>query len=234
MKKLIGWISSMIVYFCVATVIAQAVGIGMLWYKGYFAEDRVFAVLAAAHGVDMLALRDRIEAEQKDDQEEGPSYESALDQHLRTSLDLDVREMAIEKGLRDLASLDTAVRIKHERFATIKAKYDAKLVEIANEAKDAALQNLQTTFEAMTPEQAKDQMLRMFRDGATNDVVQLMLNLPTDRQKKILAQFSNDAEAQELYEILKRIRLGEPTVSTIDQARAELRHLNLASVLPES
>ncbi len=234
MKKLIGLISAMIVYFCVATVIAQAVGLGMLWYKGYFAEERVFAVLAAAHGVDMLALRDRLEAERKVDLEEGPSYESAIDHHLRKSLDLDVREMAIEKGLRDLVSVETAVRVKHERFADIKEKYDTRLLEIANEAKDAALQNLQSTIEAMTPEQAKDQMLRMFRDGATNDVVQLMLNLPTDRQKKILAQFTNDADAQELYEILKRIRLGEPTVSTIDQARAELRQLNLASVIPET
>ncbi len=234
MKKLLGLFSATIVYFCVATVIAQAVGLAMLWYKGYFTEERAYAVLAAAHGVDMLALRDRLEAEKKIDQEEGPSYESAIDTHLRKSLDLDVREMAVQKGLENLVGFDTQVRVKYDRFADIKLKYETRLMEIANEAKDAALQNLQTTIEAMSPEQAKDQLVRMLRDGAVNDVVKLMLDLPTDRQKKILAQFANDAEAQQLYEILKRIRLGEPTVSTIDQARAELQQLNLANVTPES
>ena len=73
----------------------------------------------------------------------------------------------------------------------------------------------------------------MYNDGAVNDVVKLMLDLPPNQQKKILAQFENDADAQQLYEILKRVRLGEPTVSTIDQARAELRQLNLANVMPE-
>lgn len=233
MKKIIGLFGSLILYACVATVIAQAVGLGMLWYKGYFTKDRMFAVLAAVHGVDMLAIRDRLEAEQKADFEEGPSLESALEERLQKSLDLDIRGAAVEKGLLDLLNLQLALEIEHRRFKEVKSRYDERLMEIANEAKDAALQNLQTAIEAMQPAQAKDQLVRMYNDGAVNDVVKLMLDLPPNQQKKILAQFENDTDAQQLYEILKRVRLGEPTVSTIDQARAELRQLNLANVMPK-
>ena len=231
MKRIIGLLGSIILYACVATVLAQAVGLGMLWYKGYVTEDRVYALLAGAHGIDRVAIHERLEREKKADSRESPSYESAMEHFVRKGLDLDVREMTVDKGLIELINLQSSLQVEHTRFLDVKNKYDSKLVEIADEAKNESLQKLQSTVEAMTPEQAKDQLLKMYKDGAMNDVVKVLLGLPTDKLKKILAQFANDEESEQLYEILKRVRLGEPTVSTIDQARAELDELNLANVL---
>ena len=231
MKRLVAAVKSLVLYFCFATILAQLVGIGMLWFKGYLTRERLYNVLASLYDIDVLELRDRIVAESQREDQEDPGIDSRLDQHLRKSLDLDLREMAIRQGFRDLVTLQSALEVEHERFVEVRDKFDEKLASLLSQQRDTALQKLQQTLETMQPGQAKDQLLRMFEDGAVNDVVKLMSDMPADKQKKILAEFQSDEDAQQLYEILKRIRLGEPTVSTIEQARAELEALNLSNVL---
>ena len=227
MKRLLAILGQAFVYFCTATVLAQAIVLAVLWQKGYLTQSRLHKVLAALYDVDVLAIRDRLVAEAEAANEEQDSYEQQLRRAIEQSLHLDLRETAIEKGFLDLVNLQTAVQTEHDRFAEMRDQYDAKLEGLANVAKDEALQRLQQTLETMQPAQAKDQLLRMFEDGAVEDVVQLLINMPTSKQKKVLAEFQTDEDARQLYEILKRIRLGEPTVSTIREARAELRALGL-------
>ena len=231
MKRVLSAFKSLILYFCFATLLAQSIGLAMLWHKGYLTRDRVYNVLASLYDIDVIQLRDRIVAEAESEDQEDSGIDSRLDEHLRRSLDLDLRDMAIEKGFRDLRNLELALKIEHSQFVEVRDKYDEKLVSLLNESRDAALLKLRQTLETMQPLQAKDQLLRMFEDGAVNDVVKLLIDMPSEKQKKILAEFQSDEESQQLEEILKRIRLGEPTVSTIEQARAELDALNLSNVL---
>jgi ACT domain-containing protein len=74
----------------------------------------------------------------------------------------------------------------------------------------------------MQPEQAKGQLLKMLEDDAMEDVVTIVTNMPADKRKKILAEFKVGTDAEQLYEILKNIRKGEPIASTIQDARQSL------------
>ena len=45
--KIVRMLGMGLLYFCVATVLAQAVVLVMLWWKGAFGDDRVVAMFAA-------------------------------------------------------------------------------------------------------------------------------------------------------------------------------------------
>ena len=75
----------------------------------------------------------------------------------------------------------------------------------------------------MRPEQAKEQLLKMLDDKAMGDVVTIVKNMPADKQKKIVAEFKEGSDADQLYQILKNIRAGEPVVSQIEDAREQLQ-----------
>jgi hypothetical protein len=54
------------------------------------------------------------------------------------------------------------------------------------------------------------------------DVVTIVKNMPSDKQKKLIAEFKEGSDAEQLYQILKSIRAGEPVVSQIEDARQQL------------
>ena len=59
MKFIARLFGSGIIYFCVATVLALVVGVGMLWFKGYLTEDRFYDALAALNGIDEHQIREK-------------------------------------------------------------------------------------------------------------------------------------------------------------------------------
>ena len=87
----------------------------------------------------------------------------------------------------------------------------------------ASRKELQRTIEAMRPEQAKAQLLKMLDDEAMDDVVTIVKSMPVDKRKKIIAEFKEGTDADRLYEILKNILRGEPNASTIQEARNSLK-----------
>ena len=61
------------------------------------------------------------------------------------------------------------------------------------------MKELQRTIEAMRPEQAKAQLLKMLDDEAMGDVVTIVKNMPADKRKKIIAEFKEGTDADQLY-----------------------------------
>ena len=56
-----------------------------------------------------------------------------------------------------------------------------------------------------------------------DDVVAIMKSMPTDKRKKIIAEFKQGEDTKDLYEILKNIRLGEPLASELKETRDKLQ-----------
>lgn len=223
MKKLFSLLSSAFLYFCVATIIAQAVALASLWSKGALDRSRVYRVLAALHGVDVVTMQAQLNAQVKDVQKEQASFAERAEIQTLESLDLDLRETAIDKGLLDLRNLQTTVQVDQAEFRDQRQAYDTKLKDLAAQEQASAMKQLQRTIEAMRPAQAKEQLVKMLEDKAMGDVVTLVKNMSMDKQKKIIAEFKEGADADQLYEILKNIRAGEPVVSQIQDAREQLQ-----------
>ena len=223
MKKILSLLGGLFSYFCVATVIALVTAIVAMWFKGALDEERLYRVLASLHGVDVVTMQRELIREMKAPDMEQPSAATNMDQQLLKSLDLDLRELAVSKGIESLGAIETHLQIETNRFDDLKKAYAVKLKELEDEEKATSMKELQRTMEAIRPAQAKEQFLKMIEDDAMDDVVSLLKNMAIDKRKKIIAEFKQGADAEKLYEILKNIRLGEPIVSQIEDARDKLK-----------
>jgi hypothetical protein len=226
--KIVGLLGSLLLWFCVGTVLAQGALLGVLWSKGFLSQDRVLSALAAWQGLEIRAAADTGKAGPDDEREE-PSYDEVIRKRAMVSLDLDLRESAIDKSLGDLRNVETQIKTERERLDGWKQSFDDRLATLQTTTTDAALQELQRTLEAIAPKQAKDQILHMLdspanrHDKPMRDVVSVIKAMPLDKRKKIFAEFKSPQEMDKLAEILQEIRLGTPDSDLIRDARGQLQ-----------
>ena len=218
-----------LLYFCVATVLAQGVVLGMLWWKGAIGDDRVVAMLAALHGIHPQQPAAVAAAAAKGDHShEQPSLEEISQTRLLASLDLSLRETAIDKGLLELRNLEQQVATENERLRLLQEGMDQRLAQAEGTVLDSALQELQQTLMALSPKQAKEQILKMLTTTAgndtraMNDVVRILKTMPLDRQKKILGEFKTATESEKLADILREIRQSPVATELLRNSRNQL------------
>jgi hypothetical protein len=216
--------------FCVGTVAAQGIGLAWLWSKGKISSKKIDHVLAVLHGVDIDELRRQAEAARSPNSDEQPALADMLRLRTEKSLNLDLRDTAVDKALVDLRSLQDKLKTERRRYQELKDAFDARLEQLEQGAQDRGLAELQRTFEAIQPRQAKDQILKTLDDGlppaeqekAIDDIVAIIKAMPTDKRKKIMAEFKLPEEAEKLHLILERIRLGMPESELLKQTRQKL------------
>lgn len=226
MKQIFSWLTTAALYFSLATVLAQAAALTALWARGALDRDRLYRVVAALHGLDVVTMHARIAARKSAvNEEQTPLADRLADQEL-SSLDLDLRDLAVREGRQDLQDLEATVRDQWLALQTTKSAFDTQLKDLAEEQQSTARRELQRTIEAMRPNQAKDQLLKMLGDHAMGDVVAIVTAMPVDKRKKIIAEFKAGTDAEQLHEILKNIRAGEPVVSQVQDMRDALQQLS--------
>lgn len=232
MKRMVAGLAQAFLYSCVATVIAAAVGVIMLYQKGAFSDERVLNMWAALHGIAVPG-EDAAGSSDKGDSQEQPSYDDIVMKRALAALDLDLRENTLDKALGELRTIELKIRTEQERFDRLVGSYEEKLQSLEANAADAAVLETQRTLEALPPKQAKQQLLNLLDEspspGIENPmaaVVALVKAMPIERRRKILQEFKTDVEDEKLAEILKEILRGSPDVPFLRQARDELQNLN--------
>src|SRR5436190_10030196 len=104
--KIVRMLGMGLLYFCVASVLAQVVVVAMLWWKGAFSDDRIVAMFAALHGIHPATPGSSPSAA---DAKEHPREQASLDEiskkRLLASLDLSLCETTLDKSLVDLRTL---------------------------------------------------------------------------------------------------------------------------------
>jgi hypothetical protein len=227
--KYVRFLGLLLWWFCIGTVMAQVVLLGMLWWKGAFADHRVVAMFAALNGIHpesgpvIGVSAASLNAEQM-------SLSELSQRRMLTSLDLDLRESTLDKSLADLRNLEEKIRTEDERLTLWKRSYDYRLASLEGTTLATSLLEVQKTLEAIQPKQAKEQILRMLDDApdghnehAMQDIVRILKAMPLDKRRKILGEFKSEDEAATLAEILKEIRLGAPEVDLIRDTRSGLQ-----------
>jgi len=230
MKLIAQWLSNLVIAFSIGTVISLIVVLGMLWWKGALADERVLGMLAALQGIKPAPPQQKAKA--VDAHSEQPSLDEIMQARLRSSLDLDLRESAIDKSQGDLRTLEEQIKTESKRLDNWKTSFDQRVAALQTAATDAALLELQRTLEAMQPKQAKDQIMKMLADPVTptddpmQDVVTMLKSMPLDKQKNLIREFKTDKEIEMLAEILRRVRLGSPDSELLRETRNELQQKN--------
>src|SRR5262245_24076672 len=144
MKAILNWLATLFVAFSIGTVLSLGVLIGMLWWKGALADDRVLGMLAVLQGIE--APHQAITAQGNAADEEQPSIEQILQRRVAASLDLDLRESTIDKTLSDLRALKTQIKGERTRLDEWKASFDQRLAMLETQATDQALAEVQQTL----------------------------------------------------------------------------------------
>jgi hypothetical protein len=226
MKFILNWLGSLLLALSIGTTITLIVLLGMLWWKGVLADERIFDMLAALQGIKPPPPES---ASALDPAAEQPSIENLLEARLRASLDLDLRESAIDKSLGDLRTLETALRTESSRLDDWKKSFDQRLAELQNAAADASLLEVQRTLEAIQPKQAKEQIMKVLeepkspRDNPLEDVVRIFKAMPLDKRRKILAEFKSPEEVEKLHDILRDLRLGGSDTELLRETRRQMQ-----------
>ncbi len=206
------------VAFCVATILAQAIILAMVGISGNLNQETLFRGVALLNGIDISGerLQSMLESYRS---EPIPTYEEVREERAKRNLDLQMREESVSRMRRDVDE-------KYAALTASEASFDKRLTEFyemldrekAN-LLSQSLQEVKRTLEAIAPDQAKDQLLKLYKQGQREDVVAILKGMPMDKRRKIVGEFVGPEEADQLNEILRMILEGEPTASLLDDAR---------------
>ena len=99
---------------------------------------------------------------------------------------------------------------EHSRYRRLKESFDSQLAELQQSATSNSVNELRSTLEALRPNQAKNQIMKLLGhpndpgyDEAMRDVVTILKSMPLDKRKKILSEFKLETEVDALAKILQ-------------------------------
>lgn len=213
MEKLIRLFAAV----CVATVLTQLIISGLYAFRGTLNSATATQIVGLLNGIDMSA--DRIRAAMADTEAiQQPSYEEVLRERAIKGLDMDLRLGSQAKYREELEMMLANLREERDRFDLRREEFREELKGIKEGAKKDGMRELQKTLQALDPEQAKEQLVRMYDDGRLEDIVNIIQATALDKRTDILAEFVSEQEATMLEEILRQIGQGEPMATAIDRA----------------
>ncbi|RMF41947.1 MAG: hypothetical protein D6753_08595, partial [Planctomycetota bacterium] len=115
-----------------------------------------------------------------------------------------------------LQQRETALNVRVEEFYAMLDQQKKNLL-------DESLQEVQRTIESLPPEQAKEQLMLLAKQGQINDVVAIFKGMPVDKRRKIMGEFVGPEESEQLNEILRLMLEGEPTSTLLEETQASIR-----------
>jgi hypothetical protein len=226
--KLLGRGFTLFAFFSIATVIAEAGLLAVLWQRGLLTEQTVQNLLAIAYDIPVRELYDQMAAKAQPVKKEMVSFAEVQEARMLSSLDLDLREMSTDKGRLDLRELRMLLDQENGRYNLVRNEFNQEWDNLQKGATETALRELQRQIESLQPKAAKDQLLRILdspdlpADTALNQVVTIFKSMAVDKRKKIVAEFK-DTDSQRLQDILRQIRLGMPEVGLLRETRDKLQ-----------
>ena len=227
--RLIGATGMLLAAICVATVAAQAILLGYLWSRGKLTERTVTRAIAAANGAELGGLSDGAARSKGPADAEQPSLDDLARARAVHSRDIELREQALGDNLAMVKSEYAKLIDEKDRYERIKAAFRAQLDTLREGTLANNRETARQILETIRPKQAKDQILRMVKDGQLSDVVLILSQMPSGRRAKVIQEFKTDAEAETLAEILKLVREGVPETSFIDDTEQKLNQADEAA-----
>ena len=204
--------------FCVATVIAQLLVLGMIALRGNLHGETMTKAIALFNGIDISGAQLQ-KALSNARNVPVPTYDEVLAQRAQQNLNLEMRERSVRASIDQLAGMQTKLQQEQETFDRRKEAFYSLLDEMSKKGKQENLGEVQRTLEALAPEQAKALLVDMLEDQQMQDVVGIIKGMALDKRKKILGEFTSEKEITYVADILDQLRQGEPIASVIDKAR---------------
>jgi hypothetical protein len=231
--RLLAAIGTVISAICVATVIAAAIGLGLLHQKGKLNEKTTLRIIALLNGIEPLPTQTPRPKADDEPGSEQASLEHVARQRALKSRDIELREQALSDNLSIVRTEYAKLIDEKDRYERIKAAFRGQLDEERQGTRANNREVVRGMLENMKAKQAKEQILRMVEDGKMADVIKILSLMPSASRRKIVTEFKTDEESQTLAEILKQIREGVPEEGLIEEAEKALTQPD-ASTSPDA
>ncbi len=222
MGRLIRGLWGAVLYFALATLIAEAI-IAIYAVRTWGIDpERVERILAAARGETPAPAA--ASAPPAPETPEMPSYQQVLEARALRDANLRLREEALAHALADLRASRQKLAEDLKRFQAQRADYEKQLAELQSGSLAAGREEVRRILQSIRPKQAKEVLVQMLDNKETQEVVALLTGMTDSKRAKILGEFKTPEEIQKIEEVLRIIRQGEPKTgiiqSAMDQAKA--------------
>ena len=215
--------TNLFLYFCVATLLSQAIILGYLWSTWQLDREKLLQMLAVAQGVDLFAAQEEAHLDAEEVPPEQPSYEDWKQQRATMFRDLELRELALDNALGRLTFEQRQLAESQNANRQLQADFEARMLALNEGAKAEGRQTVGRILESIKPKQAKEQVLDMLENDEINEVVVLLSAMTESKRAKILGEFKTPEENEKIAEVLRLIREGEPASSIAADALGTLQ-----------
>jgi hypothetical protein len=212
-----------VLYFSLATLIAEAILVSQLWTKWKMDRTKLVQMAAVAQGVDILSTREPSGRSRSGVSEEQPSYEQILAARAAKDLNLQLREQSMDNAMAALRSEQQQLAQSQQQYADQREQYQAQLNTLQGDAVTAGRDNVRRVLESVKAKQAKDLLMQMLRNNETEAVVMLLRDMPDSKRAKVVGEFKAPDEASKIEEILRKIREGTPEAELAQKANQQLQ-----------
>jgi len=216
----------MLVYFLLATLIAQEGLFAYLGLRYRLDRTKLVQMMAILQDVDLFAMKEAADKEKEDLPAEQVSYTQILQTRAMKIHHLELREQAV-RDLLDLVRLDQRkLAEERRRYEQIKTAFDQQLADVQERTISEGMDDNRAKLESIKAKQAKELLLAMLdpdsENYAINDVVTLLKGMPNTKSSKIITEFKTDKELEQIGEVLNLIREGTPIAGLAGETRKKL------------
>jgi hypothetical protein len=220
MGTLVRILGAGLVYFCTATLLAQAAMLGYLWSQGWLSSAKLAQVAMVLRGGSLPAsARPAQAAEATQASVTLADIEAARAVRLRQ---FELREQSAHNVLAQVRFETEQVKDAKDRFDRVYETFKQQLGQDKVTAITRGNENARLLLESIKPNQSKELIMQMLAADEIDEVVTLFSAMQITRQAKIAAEFKDPEETKKLDEILRRIRRGLPDAAVIEATQKAL------------
>ena len=196
---------------CVATVLSEAVGLGMLWWRGHLNDHTV-------QEIRLILMGGEPEAAEIDESRDRPQPSLGDVSNVRSMIaaEFDARESELTRIKELLAERSERLAADTAALAQKKQNFEQELQRLTEQTASEAVEQARGVLLALPPKNAVEQL----SDQSVDDAVVLLKGMPEKAIAKILKEFSQDDRhadrGRKIFEALKR---GEPTRAFLEQTQ---------------
>lgn len=222
MGRLLGALTGVLAYVCVATVIAALSGYVYLRFSGGLDGAKLARLKAAWQGLELAPAAAK-SAHAKSEPDEQPSYEERQRTLALQLRQLEMREQSISNILALVRTEQKDLDEKRGRYDLIKDAFRKELADVRSGVKSSGRTQVMQTLVSLKPKQAKEQLLQMMQTQEIDEVVTLLSMMPLDARAKIVSEFKAKDEVKMLDDLLRKIREAKSENDLVDKTEKQIQ-----------
>jgi len=194
--------------FCVAVVVSEVAGLGLLWYRGQLTKRTIREIEVILTGSDVFGLADETEVEEQ----KHSSMEEIDRQRALAILDLQNRESLAKTLMDEVLKIRDKLTEEQNILKRDREAFRAELAQVNEQLNSEAAELARGILLASAP---KDAVTRLLELTVEEDVI-LLRQMPEESVAQILKAFKGTKDEMRAKLIFEALNRGEPAKSVVE------------------